>query len=153
MHNNTTIYYQLNLLLGLANGSDPERIALAKNAIDSGINDIPDSQPLADRIPQIAEQLLSLHASEGQPPQFACCDLSKESDDPLFLWAKVFQSLSAIKAERAFILILGLNNLVNTTRTNWTRKKKKRYRELIDFVESLALKYAPAKTDLKLLVI
>ena len=144
--------YTLNQLLALATGSDPELVTHIKHAIDfsqaDGMHEITEFNNFSCS----AEQLLNLHIQERATCCFAHCDLSGYSDDPLFIRAKLLESLRALAGSgQALLLISGLKQVTCAKRKRWSRSAKHRYREWIAYIESLAVKSIDPKTDLKLI--
>ena len=144
--------YSLNQLLALATGSNQELVAQIKKAIDFGIENGADGESGFHSFTRSAEQLLELHLQDKTNCGFSHCDLSNESDDPLFIRMKIIKSLHVLAGtEQAILLVSGLQQLVCRERKRWTEQRKLRYQQLIEQVESLAAKHSSPKTNLRLI--
>ena len=144
--------YTLNQLLALATGSNPEWVTHIKHAIDFSLAD-GNHEPIEfNSFSCSAEQLLNVHTQERKKWCFAHCDLFGYSDDPLFIRAKLIESLRVVAgSRRALLLISGLKQVTCDNGNRWSRTGKRRYREWITYIESVAVQSIDSKTNLRLI--
>lgn len=144
--------YSLNQLMALATGSNQELVIQIKNAIDFSLEDGEESQAGFHSLTRSAEQMLKLHMNNDTSCGFEHCDLRDEKDEPLFIRARVLKSLRLLSGyDEAILLISGLRQLACPDGKRRTAQRKNRYREWIEYIESLAAQHSSPKTNLRLI--
>lgn len=144
--------HSLNTLFALATGSERELADQIQSAINFSVHQGLDSDPSHDALTSSAERLLELHLKDRVSCSFEHCDFRADEDDPIFIRTKTLQALRLLSGYReAILLISGLKRLSCPPGKRWTEKRKERYRNLVDVVESLAAKHTSPKTNLRII--
>jgi len=153
----------INSMLPLAVGSDTEKADQIRAAIRfCQFQAVQCGQPapgstleeITRAYREAVDSLVKFHISDPDSFGFRHWNLSAHPYDPLWVRAHVIRELKLLAGYRqALFLVTGLRRALCPEGKYWTRDRARRYREALDYIESLALQFKTPSTRLSVLFV